>query len=576
MKNKIKIGIIIFFIIIFGFCIVSNAAISTQSKEVKSGEQFTISVTSNVSLVSYKVKVESYSGLTFVTSTGGTGEGTTSIANALTSGGATSLATFTFKAPEVTKDTTYTIKFVATEMGDENFETVGDSSSTSTITVKAPVVETPQEPSTPPATTTPEPETPTVTKSSEARLKSFGIRPTEYDFSGFSKNPDKENWSAEVPNSVTSVEVYAEPKDSKAKVSGDGKVTLNEGNNKIGIKVTAEDGTTKTYTLTIKRKTAAEEDAENGENRLKSLSIKPEEYDFTGFNSETTEYIAEVPNEVEQIEISATAMDSKAQITGTGMIDLEEGENELKIEVIAVNGDKKTYTLTVTRLEAEKTEEFGLLTLSIKGIKLSPSFKIGTYEYTATLEEDLTSLEITAKANSEEATVEIVGNENLKDGENVITILVENKETEEVATYQIIINKNVAVVEEVEQTSWLKPSTWGKEEKIKIAIIIVLIILIICAIILKIKISKQSKNAKKVGLPGAEELDRAIAEHQELSEGTNYEDYKVEETIIEMNNFEGVNKNNVEQNYIEEIAKNRFWEKEDETGEKPKRRGRHF
>jgi len=431
-------------------------------------------------------------------------------------------------------------------------DTLSKVSVNDTVTI---VVEDPaaQQPETPPATITPEKPTTSTTgtsdnkptevkKSSEARLKKFGINPQEYDFSGFSKNPDKENWSTEVPNSVTSVDVYAEPKDSKAKVSGTGKVTLNEGNNKIGVKVTAEDGTTKTYTLTIKRKTVDEENAENGENRLKSLSINPEEYDFKGFKSDITEYTAEVPNEVEEIEIVAIAQDSKAQITGTGIIELEEGENELKIEVIAVNGDKKIYTLNVTRKEAEKKEKLGLSTLSIKGLKLTPIFKEGTYEYKVELKEDLNSLEITAKSNSENATVQIAGNENLKQGENIITILVEDKEKKEVATYQIIVNKNLPMVVEEIQTSWLKPSTWGKEEIIKISIIIVLIILLICAIILKIKISKENPKIKKVDLPGAEELDKAITEHQELIQ---------------------------EENIIEEFEQN----KNDEI---PRKRGRHF
>ena len=195
---------------------------------------------------------------------------------------------------------TITAKYKTTEKGNLEFVLEGDitdvNQENKTINDKVSVtVNEKQVETKPPVTTTPEPETPTqkpeeTPKSSEARLKNFGIKPSEYDFSGFSKNPDKEEWSTVVPNSVTSVEVYAEPKDSKAKVSGDGKVTLNEGNNKIGVKVTAEDGTTKTYTLTIKRKTVAEEEAENGENRLKTLSINPEEYNFTGFDSEKTEY----------------------------------------------------------------------------------------------------------------------------------------------------------------------------------------------------------------------------------------------------------------------------------------------
>lgn len=415
----------------------------------------------------------------------------------------------------------------------------------------------------------------TPAKSPEARLNTFGITPSEYDFSGFSKNRDKENWSTTVPNSVTEVAVYATALSEKAKVEGTGKVTLNEGNNTVKVTVTAEAGNTKTYTLTIKRKTEAEEATENGEARLKNFGIKPEEYDFTGFDSEKTEYSVEVPNEVKEIEIYATAMNSSAQITGTGMIELDEGINELLIDVIAVNGTKKTYTLKVTRKESDEVEgtteeQFGLSTLSISGLKLSPSFKVGTYEYTVMLEEDLATLEIKANANTEDATVEIIGNENLQEGENVITILVTNNETDEVATYQVIVNKNVTV-EEIEQTSWLKPSTWGKEEKIKIAIIIVLIILIICAVILKIKISKESKNNREVDFPGADELDKAIAEHQELSEE------EPVEKMLEIDYAEQTVKNEVEQqNYIEDIAKNKFGGMNDEVVEKPKRKGRHF
>ena len=578
-KRLIKILLVLIIAIFSVQLKVQAAVITSTDKQVQSNSgSVTISVTSKQSLGSFKLKLIDNAGLTLENTTKGSSSfevsGDKLTITGSSSDGITSLGSFTFKVPTVTTDTTYRIKFSISGMETTNLDPVADETNTAVLTVKAPVVETPKDPEPEPetpSTTTPEPKpepTPEPQKkSSEARLKNLGIKPN--DFSGFKK--DKTEYSVEVPNDVASVEVYAEPLDSKAKVSGHGTVSLNEGNNKIGVKVTAEDGTTKTYILNIKRKTAEEVNAENGENRLKSLSIKPEEYDFSGFDSEKTEYTAEVPNEVEQIEVAATAMDSNAQITGTGMIDLEEGENELKIEVIAVSGEKKTYTLTVTRKEAEKTELFGLSTLTINGLKLTPSFKVGTYEYTVELIEDLTSLEIKAKANTEDATVEIVGNENLQEGENIITILVKNEETEENATYQIIVNKNLPVVEIVEKTSWLKPSTWGKEEKIKFAIIIVLIILIICAIILKIRISKGNPKAMKVDLPGADELDKAIAEHQELVGEDNF----VEEMdIAEMKG--AVDTNEIQQNYLEEIAKNRLGDFEDSTEDRPKRRGRHF
>ena len=41
-----------------------------------------------------------------------------------------------------------------------------------------------------------------------------------------------------------------------------------------------------------------------------------------------------------------TAKDSKAKVTGTGDVNLKEGENTVKITVTAEAGNTKTYTLT--------------------------------------------------------------------------------------------------------------------------------------------------------------------------------------------------------------------------------------
>ena len=569
IKKQYLVFILVFLFLILGTTI-SYGAYSATSSTVESEGKITVNVTSTEELDAYNLDLKSNDGLIF-NSCSKTENGAiiningSSIGYMNMSGKTKNLGTYIFTAPKVTEDKSYTITFLIDKK----------TTVTSKITVKAPVVETPK-PETPSTTPTPKPETPpaTVTKSSEAKLRNLGIKPDEYDFSGFSKNRNKENWEVTVPNSVTEVTVYGTALDEKAKVEGTGKVSLKEGNNTAKIKVTAEDGkTTKTYTLTIKRKTAAEEAVENGEARLKNLGIKPEEYDFTGFDSEKTEYSVEVPNEIEEVEVYATAKDSKAQITGTGMITLKEGINELPVEVIAVDGTKKVYTLKVTRKESEEieattTNTFGLSTLSISGLKLNSKFDVETYEYTVELEEDINSLDIQVEANEENATVEVIGNENLKQGENTITILVTNNETQEVVTYQVIVNKNIVQQEQIVQKSWLKPETWGKEEKIKIAIIIVLIILIIWAIILKIKISKESDSKRNVALPGADELDKAIAEHQELSEETN----NSEENDTE---FKYISENQVNQNYIEEIAKNRF-SINDNSDETPNRRGRHF
>ena len=567
MKNKLKIGIAVFFIIIFGYYIKSNAAISAQSKQVNSGEQFSINVTSDISLSAYSVKAQSYNGLKFVGSSGGTGSGTTTISNALAQGGTTNLATFTFKAPSVEKDTQYTIKFSATGMGDENLSSVPDSDKSVTITVKAPENNNSNS-NNGNSGNNGNSSSESATKSTEAILRTLGIKPN--DFKGFKQN--KKEYSVEVPNSTSEVEVYAEALKGEI-ISGIGKVSLKEGETTtVNVVVKAEAGNTETYTLKIKRRTAEEETQSASDATLKNLGINPKEYDFSGFKKDQTEYSVEVPNEIKTVEIYAEATDSKAQVTGTGEIELNEGANEAKVEVVAQDGTKKTYTITITRKASEvattslENTKFGLSDLTIAGQTISPAFKNDVYSYTVGVKEDLSSLDIKATATDSDAKIEIVGNENLQQGENTITIIVKNEKTNQTATYQITVNKNVV---SEKQRSFFNPSTWGKEMIIKSIIVAVLVLLIIIAVILKVKISKESKlengkdNDENSGFPGADELDKAIAEHQGLTE----------------NNEE--NEENKTENYVENNAKTEEKMKEidvkkNDANASGRRKGKHF
>lgn len=411
-------------------------------------------------------------------------------------------------------------------------------------------------------------------KSTEARLSNLGITPN--DFKGFRR--DTTTYTVEVPNNVSKVKIYATPLNSKATVSGTGTVSLKEGANSFKIVVTAEAGNTKTYTLNITRVSATDntDDSENdkSEARLKNLGIRPKEYDFSGFERDTTSYSVEVPNEVSEIEVYAEPVSSKAQVTGTGTITLNEGVNTVEVKVTAEDGTEKIYTLEITRVastteEPETSEELGLSSLIIKNFSLNPKFDTETYEYTIGIREDLSSLEIEAKANNANATVEIVGNENLKDGENIITILVSNAETEEYATYQIIVNKNTeaAVAGTV---NWLDPSTWGLKEKIIIGVAVLLVIIIIIAIIIKIKLAR--KDDEDLDLPGAEELDRALAEHQELTDETESQDEEFIETSENNNQYNAYYTNNVGQ----EKPKSDIEKAQEYFESYTRRKGKHF
>lgn len=85
----------------------------------------------------------------------------------------------------------------------------------------------------------------------------------------------------------------------------------------------------------------------NSDNNLKSLSVEgatlsPE------FNKDTLEYSVTLTSDTTKVRVNAEKSDSKASVSGTGEIDVKEGDNKLEIVVTAENGSKKTYIINAT------------------------------------------------------------------------------------------------------------------------------------------------------------------------------------------------------------------------------------
>lgn len=79
-------------------------------------------------------------------------------------------------------------------------------------------------------------------------LKSLSV--DGYEISpGFDKNTLE--YKVSVPETETQIKINASPADGKARVSGAGVIDISEGNNTVSIVVTAENGSTKTYTLNV-------------------------------------------------------------------------------------------------------------------------------------------------------------------------------------------------------------------------------------------------------------------------------------------------------------------------------------
>ncbi len=234
--------------------------------------------------------------------------------------------------------------------------------------------------------------------------------------------------------------------------------------------------------------------SESSNANLINLGIRP--HDFSGFRSNTTSYSVTVPADTESVEVYAEAQDSNATVTGTGTVNLQEGENTINVVVTAEDGTTKTYTIVITKETAEDTGENteivegeGLASLSIQNIEISPKFETNVYEYTAKYIGEDTSLQIEANPTNEEYQVEIVGNEDLKEGENLITILVSDSDGNNVATYQITVNKSL-VDEEA-----LAREQAEQEQRQRMIIGAVIAVVVVIAIIVFVIIRRRRNRA---------------------------------------------------------------------------------
>lgn len=180
--------------------------------------------------------------------------------------------------------------------------------------------------------------------------------------------------------------------------------------------------------------------------KLKSLTVTP-----TGlspaFSSSTTEYTMTVGSNINEIDVNAIAEDENATVKVAGNTNLKIGSNKITITVTSGKENKK-YNINVTK---EDKKQLQLSELLVEGLPLKPEFDSNIYEYKLTLDKsDISEINITATPSKKGAEVEIVGNTGLKEGENVVTILVKSENGEDVVTYQITVTlpKKQVVVEE--------------------------------------------------------------------------------------------------------------------------------
>lgn len=329
---------------------------------------------------------------------------------------------------------------------------------------------------------------------------------------------------------------------------------------------------------------------------LKTLEISPKKYGFTGFTKNTTEYTAKaIPSTVDSLKITAIAAEKNAKVKITGNTNLEVGTNTIKIVVTAPDGKTtKTYSIRVTKLateddkpgnviDDEKEVDLFLKSLSIDGLTLSPEFSSNVFTYETTInmdENDLNEVKVNAEANNSNAKIEITGNTNLVEGENLINIIVKEEGTSNQTVYQITVNK-VSQKSEV-----LENSNKISKEKIIIAGGIAVIIIVIAVWIIIMKKNKDSYYDYEENDGEQEDtLYNYDNDNEDYNEPYSQRDNLVEELFQKKNKVNNEELNIDDKKTLEEIQKenDRIFKKnvEDESENsddeyEKRKKGKHF
>ena len=158
----------------------------------------------------------------------------------------------------------------------------------------------------------------------------------------------------------------------KALKSGNTKVSI------IGGEASDDEGkslSVSSNSVSIKIMTQKELEATySSNNNLSSLSI--EGYDIEpAFNKDTLEYTVKLKPETESININASKEDYRSSIIGAGNVLVSEGANTIKIDVVAQNGNIKSYIINAI------VEEYDPINVTVDNINYTVvrSRKIQTF-----------------------------------------------------------------------------------------------------------------------------------------------------------------------------------------------------
>lgn len=162
-----------------------------------------------------------------------------------------------------------------------------------------------------------------------------------------------------IPEDVMEMEISAVSEDERASISGLGPVTLEEGENRLQISVTAENGNAREYVLVVNKK----EKIKESDLRLSGLEISKinRNGEFSTleipFDKDNFEYVANVEEDIEDLDVNPIVEREGIIVETTGDKNLQAGENNVTITLISQDDAtiKTTYIIKVNREAAVET-----------------------------------------------------------------------------------------------------------------------------------------------------------------------------------------------------------------------------
>ena len=265
-------------------------------------------------------------------------------------------------------------------------------------------------------------------------LKLLKLTNPEHEFTDFEK--EKYEYYYDIPNDMDEVSVLAEAENENANIEVKNNKNLSAGNNDVKVIVTAENGATREYIIHVNR-------SESYNNYLQSLTISSGViYDLSPkFNKSIMDYKVEVPNTITKVKVEGVVDDETSTLDGVTESELKEGNNKFKLVVTAKTGEKRIYTINIVRMQGSNTF---IESLDIKNGEISPEFNKEVTKYDVNVLEDVTSLDMNIKLEDPYAKYDVIGNNKLESGKNVVTIRVTSEDKKRVKTYILNVNKSLS------------------------------------------------------------------------------------------------------------------------------------